>query len=431
MAAAASEQAKPAFFLTALDPRARIRGSRDGVGAQGAWAGVARPLIGNLTTVTSSLRGFVTLLVGLRLAERAEAETAESTDDAFLVWEQMAAFARRLMHDHRDFPGLRRVARRAAEATDRRVRLSARPEHQILGNQRTYGLLGNYTAPARVSGLVRSGSPVRLAPEAAAFVDRAYLPRLAAAWGRDCRGLVRALGDASVLYDISDNQRLAAIASLFGDALDADEAEFYRSHLVRGGPQDPTGGRQARLAELVEAYLGEAGVLSQKLFAVLAAAGDDRGWTDVGGLLRRVAAGESLLAPATALFGYVLGQHGRRVDDVARNVRDRWGDRLTSVHPDATTVLSQGHWPTIGDALASGDYRTAVEALVARNTAVMADRGGALPWVEITDQAYLMVRFRGEAAELPDGETARSLWTYPYFVPSLRSILVSLHKGRS
>ena len=53
------------FFLTELDPRAKIRGSRDPLGIQAIWAGLGQEVIGNLTTVTDSVRGFTTLLVGL------------------------------------------------------------------------------------------------------------------------------------------------------------------------------------------------------------------------------------------------------------------------------------------------------------------------------------------------------------------------------
>src|SRR2546430_14552484 len=85
------------LFLTDLDPRARVKGSRDALGAQAVWAAAGRPLVGNLTTVTASVPAFTTLLVGLRLAERAAAEgKAESVEDAFLAWEQMRSEERRV-----------------------------------------------------------------------------------------------------------------------------------------------------------------------------------------------------------------------------------------------------------------------------------------------------------------------------------------------
>src|SRR3954468_8574452 len=83
------------FFFTEIDPRAAIKGSRDPIGAQAVWAGLGRELIGNLTTVTSSVRNFTTLLVGLHLVERvAEKHPDRSPEEAFLVWEQLAGYTR-------------------------------------------------------------------------------------------------------------------------------------------------------------------------------------------------------------------------------------------------------------------------------------------------------------------------------------------------
>ncbi|WP_345536369.1 hypothetical protein [Phytohabitans rumicis] len=421
------------FFLSAMDPRAKVKGSRDGLGAQGVWAAAGRPLIGNLTTVTSSLRGFTTLLVGLRLAAQTAADdAADSAANAFLVWEQMVGYARHVVHEHRGFFGYQRVAARtaAAKADGGRVRLSAHSGEQILGNQRTDGLLGNYTAPARVSGLVRPGFPVRLTPEAAAFVDDVYMPRLAQAWGREARDLVRALGQDSVSFDVRPNQRLAAVASLFDAGLGAAEARFYQRHLVQGGPSDPTSGRQVRFAAILGARLAESEQLSQAVIAQLAADADEGGWGDVAGLLRNIGACESVLAPATTLFSYLLGRDGDRVEAIAADVRKAWGGRLDSVHPEALSVLPAGDWRAIATSLDHGDYAGAVTALVGRNAAVMSARGGAAPWLDISN-GRVRVQFRGdEAGSLLDADEVRQLWWYPYFIPSLRSILTTLQKGR-
>src|SRR4051812_27514574 len=101
------------FFLTALDPRAAIKGSRDPLGAQAVWAPLGREVVGNLTTVTDSVRGFTTLLVGLRLAERAaEARRDRSTASAFLLWEQLAGYARCCFHGETSLLGSRKVVAR-------------------------------------------------------------------------------------------------------------------------------------------------------------------------------------------------------------------------------------------------------------------------------------------------------------------------------
>src|SRR3990170_1598514 len=84
-------------FLTLQDSRGRIKGSRDPLGVQPLWTRLGRRVIHNLTTVTTSLRGFTTLLLGLYFAERAlkdQGEGAARMIDFFLKFEQLAAYSR-------------------------------------------------------------------------------------------------------------------------------------------------------------------------------------------------------------------------------------------------------------------------------------------------------------------------------------------------
>ncbi|WBB76610.1 hypothetical protein O7602_14215 [Micromonospora sp. WMMD1128] len=419
------------LFLTDLDPRARIKGSRDGLGAQAVWSAAGRPLIGNLTTVTDSLTDFTTLLVGLRLAELASPDELGNTTTAFLIWEQMAAYVRHVVHDHRGFFGRQRIAARAAKAGSNggKVYLSAQPEHQILSNQRTDGLLGNYTAPARVSGLVTPGSPVRLTPETSAFVDDVYLPRLESGWGRDVRSLVRELRRERVVFDLGESTKCGAVASIFTPEMSQREIEFYRHHLVEGGPGDLTKGRQARLAVLLETRSPNSIRPSRPYLTSIADDAESRGWSDIADLVRRIIACESVLAPASILFGYLLGRDGAGLDHVVADLRSSWGDRLESIDPLAASALPGQEWPRIAKALAHGEFPELIRALAERNATAMQERGAALAWLEVTDQDHLRVRFRDEPADLPTGDEVRELWRYPYFIPSLVSILRAIGKG--
>ena len=56
-------------FLTELDERAQVKGSRDPLGLVPLWSRFGREVVGNLTTVTNSVRGFTTLLIGFELAD--------------------------------------------------------------------------------------------------------------------------------------------------------------------------------------------------------------------------------------------------------------------------------------------------------------------------------------------------------------------------
>jgi hypothetical protein len=63
------------YFLTEIDPRAAVKGSRDPLGLQPIWTRFGRQVVGNLTTVTTSLRNFTTWMLGLHFAEELIAPT--------------------------------------------------------------------------------------------------------------------------------------------------------------------------------------------------------------------------------------------------------------------------------------------------------------------------------------------------------------------
>lgn len=402
-----------AFFFTEIDPRAAIKGSRDPLGTQAVWAGLGRELIGNLTTVTSSVRNFTTLLVGLHLAERAtEKDPDRSRDEAFLVWEQIAGYARHSFHGAQSLLGYRKVAARTqrGEAT-----LSAGSDGQILANQKAYGLWGLYTSAARSSGLVAHGTPTRLSDTGRRLVVEHHLPVLADRWGRDAKDLVDLISrDGTHLRIRQNDARLKSLATMLDPSLSSHEKDAYRTYLVDGGPDDATRGRQHHLAETMRVTRSDdprvlRGVASE----------------DVALCLARIAAAESVLAPAAAVFGYLLTQGDRRLDEVALDVRRTWGDALDSVHDSAADVLG-GTWSDIAQSLATGEYEASVRLLLRHNRDVLAERGGSAAWATSDGDGRLRVRFQDDAVDLPDHAEVRTLWRNPYFLPSLLSILVDL-----
>ena len=88
-------------FLTLEDPNAKIKGSRDPLGVQPIWAAFGRHVVTNLTTQSSSVRGFTTLLLGryfaAELVDRGMA-TREDALDIFLRMEQLSAYVRYVAH---------------------------------------------------------------------------------------------------------------------------------------------------------------------------------------------------------------------------------------------------------------------------------------------------------------------------------------------
>jgi len=404
------------FFFTELDPRAAVKGSRDPLGMQGVWAGLGRQVIGNLTTVTQSARGFTTLLVGVYLADRAaERARDRAVGEAFLSWEQLAGYARRCFHGAEGLLGQRKIEARTELG---RATLSAGPEAQILANQRAYGLWGLYTSAARSSGFVESTGPSRLTAAGRDLVSTNHLPKLESTWGTDARRLVDLLARDRAAVTISlHNPELRAIAAMLSPKLELGEARIYTDHLVNGGPGDPTSGRQRRLASAMRS-VGSADAHSLAKVA-------DR---DLVTHIDHIRAAESALAPIGALFSYLLTQDGNALDTVAHNVASTWGRGLESIWPAAGEVLPP-QLKHASEALTQGDYEEALELLLERNKTVMAERGGSAAWATVGSAGKLDVRFREDDGALPSGETVRTMWRNPYFLPSLWSVIGQIEHG--
>src|SRR5438034_1462603 len=216
-------------FLTDIDPQAAVKGSRVPLGLQTIWARLGRHVVGNLTTVSTSVRDFTTVVLGHDFAERVAGEAGGDGDRAvFLRWEQLAAYARGEINGDWAFRGVERVKRNLQDRA--RIRLGMDSTAQILSNQKTYGLWGLYTVPARSSGLVE-GDPTRLTAAGRNLLDRVYLPIFAQGGLRRADPIVARLAKARSDLDPhgGDHRFLHAIAKVLDKRLTAPEREVYRT----------------------------------------------------------------------------------------------------------------------------------------------------------------------------------------------------------
>jgi hypothetical protein len=430
-------------FLTDIDSRAAIKGSRDPLGLQTIWTRLGRQVVGNLTTVTTSVRDFTTLVLGYHFAERVAGEGGGESDLAvFLKWEQLAAYARSEINNDWAFRGVHRVKRNLEEPS--RILIGTHAAAQILSDQKTYGLWGLYTVPARSSGLVE-GDPTRLTEAGRFLVERVYLPIFTREGFKNGSDLVERLSKPAAVLDLARRDRavIAAIAKTLVRQLLAAERQIYRDHLLLGLADDRTGGCQAVLAEALESTLGQPSwALSPESVRRLA-----RTCASAGGAgetvvyhLERIRTCEFLLAPAAALFDLLLGCDGQTIAAVVRDVRKQWGRSLRTIDIEATQALgpelrdAQGdpesgdRWVQIARCLADGDYGGALKLLVVQNRAVMKARAGAGAWVD-EEGGKLKVRFRDETeARFPEQSEFPGYWRHPYFIDSLRRIAADLRE---
>jgi hypothetical protein len=236
------------------------------------------------------------------------------------------------------------------------------------------------------------------------------------------------------------SQLVAGVAKLLSLRLLQQEREFYRFHLLNGGPQDATAGLQQQVAGMLETTIEDREFSwSQPTVVALAKAAAKSGYEPLSGRLSRIATCESLIAPISDLFRYLLGCNGKTDAEISRRIRETWGAQVRVVRPVAIQeILSElaigsedtgGRWLEIATAMAQGDYKKLVGLLLDQNRDVMSDRGGS-PWIEKKGD-QLDVRFQDEWGSLPDASELGTLWRFPYFLPSLRGIAQQLReRGR-
>ncbi len=429
---------RPTPFLTLEDPNAKIKGSRDPLGVQPAWAAFGRHVVTNLTTQSTSVRGFTTLLLGRYFtAELVDKGMANREDalDVFLRMEQISAYVRHVAHEvEGEIRGIERV-RRTVDETRGRVPIHADRRGWILSDQKVYGLWGLYSVSARTSGLIPEGD-LDATEETRTYLKRTYIDRLDGAE----RPLLRLLTRGGTLDTKKKDQVFSALADMLTPAFSKDEVDFY-GRLLRDGSEVSGGSpaRQGRFRTLLEreTNLDELVGRAELLSLVRAAARVDE---ELAGRLERIAHLEALLAPAEALFQHILARHGQSVEDVASVISGHWGPRVPNLDRTAfagliAEIRARSN-PAIAramdachEALASGDYASAIRSLLDWNRVVMETRGAA-PWVRLGDRRRLDVRYRGIEPRLPDRDELSELWRNSYFIDALKLMTRQLRPGR-
>lgn len=427
-------------FFTALDPQARIAGSRDPLGVQPIWSHLGRTLVTNLTTVATSVRGFTTLMLGLHFASRlVEEEGHDETERLrfFLKLEQMVAWSRYAWQDETSgavdgIRGIRRV-RRKWEAHERRLPLGLGPDAQILSDQKTYGLWGLYSMAARDSGL-RERAVARLTDLARTHLLSRWQAVSSQEGLRDDRGLMDLLVRDLPFEPVGRHKELAlALARMMAPSLTDEEQRFYLEHLVHG--KHGNNGPQARFWRHMETCNDDAGTWGQpfglpELRRVRDAAhkaGDD----DIVERLTWIADVESVLVPAGLLFEVVLASHGQAFDAVIREIRAAWGSRLGHIQAagfrfalprvaEAAGRTTAERLLQLAEALGDGDWAAAVELCLTQNAEVMAVRGSG-PWAVVKD-TLVDVRLRTEGVGLVDAARLPNLWVNPYYLGALKHV---------
>jgi hypothetical protein len=424
------------MFLTLEDPRAKIQGSRDPLGLVPLWSAFGRRVVANLTTVSTSVRGFTILMLARYLTQRLIEDGAARETDAlgiFLRMEQIGAYARHVGHGvTSDIRGIERVKRAVAEANGK-VLIHDNAIGMILSDQKTYGLWGLYTVPARVSGIAAAGA-VGLTASAREFVKQHYWPTL-----KPVRAdLSRLVTKGGYLNLRKTNPIMRAMIAVLPERLSRAEKRFYADTLrdaafVANGAAK---GRQALLATLLRNHTNLSTWLDREQLIRIARAARARD-ESLAASLNKMLRLEALIAPAEALFEYMQARDGRRPKGIAESVRGHWDRRVPNLAAPPFAEIASEVEQMAGrelvapirrcdEALGAGDYEAAVRALLKWNEIVMGRRKSA-PWLRL-ESGELQVRYRGTERELPGADTLPSLWRNSYFLNALKNVTRQIGK---
>ena len=422
------------MFLTLEDPNARIYGSRDPLGVQPVWASFGRHVVTNLTTVTTSIRGFTILLLARLLTEKMIEKGIAGEQDAlsiFLRTEQIGSYARHLAHDvNEDIRGIERV-KRFVEDNRSAVPIQDDISGMILSDQKVYGLWGLYSVSARTSGLIADG-PVGLTEFAREFADKNYWPVLQSAETK----LFKLLKEGGSLRTHKKDQIFSAVSKLLPQSFTSEEIWFYAQTLRDANyvQDNPSAKRQPLFAELLknESDLNNGIGRAEILRLAKAARSKDEVLTL---RLEKIARLEAFFAPAEAIFDYLQTRGDQKPADLASKIRDHWGKQVPYLSDSPVDDILSEIVGVVGQelgtmmkncdlALGAGAYEDAIIALLEWNKLVMAARKAA-PWIQLTS-GKLDVRYRGQERGLPDAKMLPELWRNSYFIDALKNIVYHL-----
>jgi len=422
------------MFLTLEDPNARIHGSRDPLGVQPVWASFGRHVVTNLTTVTTSIRGFTILLLARLLTEKMIKKGIVGEQDAlsiFLRTEQIGSYARHLAHDvNEDIRGIERV-KRFVEEYRSTVPIQDDISGMILSDQKVYGLWGLYSVSARTSGLIADG-PVGLTEFAREFADKNYWPVLQSAETR----LFKLLKEGGVLRTHKKDPIFSSVSKLLPQSFTSEEMWFYAQTLRDAlyVKDNPSAKRQPLFAELLknESDLNNGIGRAEILRLAKAARSKDEA---LAFRLEKIVRLEAFFAPAEAIFDYLQTRGDQKPVDLASKICDQWGKQvphltdspLDDILSEIVNVVGQELGAVMKNcdlALGAGAYEDAIMALLEWNKLVMAARKAA-PWIQLTS-GKLDVRYRGQERGLPDAKMLPELWRNSYFIDALKTIVYHL-----
>lgn len=396
-------------FLSLLDDREKPKGSRDPLGFELVWSHYGRQVIGNLTTITSSLTNFAVALLGFKWANEMSAHLPEyvrhaDVREAFLRYEQLTGYLRYIAGDQ-GIMGITRVSRRIDDPKET-ISFGLEPDQQILSDQASYGLWGLYSSAMRDTQLVVGDNrlPTALGLEIAAQIER----RL------DKDAMIRLLRSERKIR----RDDLASFAKPFRSAIAQKKIRAQLLHaLMNGNPNKVIQQEMWRVTQV----LAES---DSRIYGIEDFIRRVKRKTREPELKRRlteIEQVERLLVASNNIFHYCRRKDGASVKAILSELSKPYDYGHLPESMDFSKIPRGDRLGAILESLRGNNTTRALQQIIDLNRVVMEQRGGA-PWVEIEKGDSLRVRVPSELAELRSQSSLQKDWDYDYFVESFMYI---------
>ncbi|PLX88389.1 MAG: hypothetical protein C0618_04295 [Desulfuromonas sp.] len=408
-------------FISLLDDRAKPKGSRDPLGFELVWSYFGRQVVGNLTTITSSLEGFAVALLGFHWANELCAGTdkdslQKAVRETFLRYEQIAAYLR-FAEESKSIMGITRVAKRARDEKLSAYDIGMGADEQILSDQASYGLWGLYSAAMRDTGLVK-GSERVLTDKGTAIVrlieqsldKQVYFQMLRARSvkkaevERCAKAYMAAIGNPEMCQQLVTALMVGSESHALQRELWDKTCQLHKEGALPG-PQ----------GDVLNAYVnalkktGLSGGLQQAL--------------------QEVSQVERVLVALNNIFHYCRRKDGEDVETIIRNLEmQNYSYSYLPTHLPEKEFSRKETIQSALNALKEGDYKRTIQKLFELNSHVMKQRSGA-PWVELESMGKLRVRVKSETAALASLDRLEQRWDYDYFLGSYLSMARTYLEG--
>jgi hypothetical protein len=401
-------------FISLLDDRAKPKGSRDPLGFELVWSFFGRKVVGNLTTITSSLENFAVALLGFHWANTLTMDVdkdnkQKAVRETFLKYEQLAAYLR-YYAGSTSIMGVTRVTERLTNDDLSEVPLGIDSNAQILSDQASYGLWGLYSSALRDSGLI-DGNERTLTEKGLTIVEPME------------QQLNKAMLICLLQRHTLEKSSLKSMGTNFMKVIKAsDTTERLIEALMAGSGnhalQQELWKRTNELFKLKRLQKPNNNPLGEYIFELKKldlSEGLRNSLTNIENV-------ERVLVALNNIFHFCQVKDGVDISEVIDAVNKQGYDY--TYLPDFLPVMDfprREQIQQVLSALKTNQYDQAIKAILALNAAVMKQRDVA-PWVELEQGKNIKVKIKNDAFKLASNEELKQRWDYDYFVGSYLSI---------